>query len=184
MFFLLGFEHILSLSSFDHILFLLVLCGIYTFRQWRQLLILITAFTMGHCTSLVLAYYWAYSPPELLIEILIPCTIIITAVENLYVSHLNIVLRYAGTLVFGLIHGWGFSLYLNQILEKEEIVSALLAFNIGIEVAQIIVVATIVSMHALVSKYYNVERFWNKILSWIGIMCSLCIIAVRLFNAV
>lgn len=148
LYFNLGMQHIASLEGNDHILFLLALCVRYIIKDWKKLLILVTAFTIGHSITLALSVTNIFSIKSTLIEFLIPVTIIITAVSNLKVKNFNLKTKfpviYFLALFFGLIHGLGFSNYLKSLLGKSEnVVSELFAFNIGLEVGQLAIVAVL-----------------------------------------
>lgn len=152
----LGFEHILDPQGYDHILFILALCASYTIRQWKQLLFLVTAFTVGHCLTLLLSGLRIVSISPDLVEFLIPVTIGITALYNLFTkdaSHSGR-FRYAIALIFGLIHGLGFSNFFRALTEPgESIVVPLLSFNIGIELGQLIIVAAYFGILGVASIY-------------------------------
>ena len=79
----LGFEHIANLNGHDHILFLIVLCAVYQIKQWRNILILVTAFTIGHSITLFLVSFNFLSIPSKVIKLLIPITILVTALQNI-----------------------------------------------------------------------------------------------------
>ena len=139
----LGVGHIVDIEAMDHILFLLALAAIYRPRDWRDTLWVITAFTIGHSITLVLAVTGLVRIPSALVEFLIPITIVITAVENIIVRDRKQALwgrRYrplfAG--VFGLVHGAGFATYLNSLF-VDHVALPLFGFNVGIELGQIIV---------------------------------------------
>src|SRR5262249_54497358 len=142
-----GIHHITDLRGYDHILFVAALCLPYLLKDWRKVLILVTAFTIGHSLTLALSVYHKILVPTRWIEFLIPITILLTAAENLRVKNFDFKhsnLRYASALVFGLIHGMGFSNYLRSMMGKEEnILTQLLAFNIGLEVGQISIVLVV-----------------------------------------
>jgi hypothetical protein len=147
LYFVLGREHILDyVNGYDHILFVLALCAVYLIRDWKKILILVTAFTIGHSITLALATLQIISVKTELIEFLIPLTIFITAFSNLFkkeetIGQRNIQINYVFALFFGLIHGMGFSNYLRALLGKSHnLLSPLLAFNLGLELGQIIVV--------------------------------------------
>ena len=147
LYFVLGKDHILDYANgYDHILFVVALCALYLSGDWRKILILVTAFTIGHSITLALATLSIISVNTELIEFLIPLTIFITAFSNLFrkedlISYQIIQTNYIYALFFGLIHGMGFSNYLKAIIGKDNsIVSQLLAFNLGLEFGQIIVV--------------------------------------------
>lgn len=142
----LGFQHISDINGYDHILFLVALCAIYTARDWKKLLVLVTAFTIGHSITLALSTLDKVSVRTELIEFLIPVTILLTCIFNYFQrdtlrSKKPMQARYASALFFGLIHGLGFSSYLKSLLGRNEnIVLELLAFNIGLEIGQLIIV--------------------------------------------
>ena len=147
----LGFEHLLDLQGYDHILFLAVLCAAYSLKRWRELLVLVTAFTIGHSVSLAVATLRLVRVDTGLVEFLIPVTIVATAVTNLVGlkredpdEHRVAArpTRYALALVFGVVHGLGFSNFLRLALgEERSLLVPLLSFNIGLELAQIVVAA-------------------------------------------
>ncbi len=139
----LGFRHITDLAALDHMLFLLALAAIYRGRDWRDVLWVVTAFTVGHSVTLALAVTGALRLPTPLIEFLIPVTILVTGLENILVRRRERALLgggyrpvFAG--VFGLVHGAGFANYL-QSLFVGSIVVPLLGFNVGIELGQLVV---------------------------------------------
>lgn len=141
----LGFSHITDPNGLDHILFLVVLAAIYRLSDWKRLLVVVTAFTVGHSLTLALAVTELVTFPSSLIEFLIPVTIVATAVENLVVrdgsrSIWGHQYRPVFAAMFGLVHGAGFANYLNSLF-VEEIAVPLLAFNLGLEIGQIFVLA-------------------------------------------
>lgn len=141
----LGFHHIVNPAAFDHLLFLLALAAIYQGREWRNLLWVITAFTVGHSVTLALAVTGALTISTPLIEFLIPVTIVVTGTENLLVANragapLGGRYRPIFAGVFGLVHGAGFANYLTQLFTGS-IAVPLLGFNLGIELGQLMVLA-------------------------------------------
>lgn len=176
----LGFDHITDPRGYDHILFVVALCAVYTLRQWRQVLILITAFTVGHSITLALATLRLISYRTELIELLIPVTILITAVVNFFQQEPKTRQRFANrrptapgryglALAFGLIHGLGFSNYLRSLLGREaNLIKPLLAFNIGLEIGQLLIVAIV-----LLLTYLFVDRLRMSRLRWILIVSGL-----------
>lgn len=173
LYFGLGQEHILDYANgYDHILFVLALCAVYLVRDWKKILILVTAFTIGHSITLALATLQLVTVDPAFIEFLIPLTIFITAVSNLFKKEENlstgkVQINYVFALLFGLIHGLGFSNYLRAILGKNQsILSQLLAFNLGLEFGQIIVVAIFLALSFLVVDFLKVtRRDWKMVLS-------------------
>jgi hypothetical protein len=163
LYFQLGIQHILDLKGFDHILFVVALCAIYVTRDWKKILILVTAFTIGHSITLALATLKLVKVNSDWIEFLIPVTIAVTALSNIFSpkpsSGRGIQINYIFALFFGLIHGLGFSNYLRSLLGKEaSIFQPLLAFNIGLEVGQLVIVAIAVVISGLLVGIVGVNR--------------------------
>ncbi|GAB3662191.1 HupE/UreJ family protein [Echinicola sediminis] len=155
-YFNLGMEHILDLKGFDHILFVVALCAVYLLRDWKKILILVTAFTIGHSITLALATLKIFTLNSSLVEFLIPVTIAVTAFFNILrprpSNGSGIQANYFFALFFGLIHGLGFSNYLRSLLGKENSIwEPLLAFNLGLEVGQLVIVGvfTLISSIAI-----------------------------------
>ena len=165
----LGFKHIINISAYDHIVFVLALCAAYSFSELKKVLILITAFTIGHSISLALSTLEYVVIPADIIEFLIPVTILITAVSNLFPSHKGNRQKvvYAIALVFGLIHGMGFSNYLKQLLGSEvSIVKPLLSFNVGLEIGQILILSIYFLIFGISSKYLKLRfNSWKIFIS-------------------
>lgn len=181
----LGFEHLLDFQAYDHILFLAALCAVHSLERRRELLILITAFTVGHSVSLLLATLRMLRVDADLVEFLIPVTIVATAMANLAglrhralpearlptrpdaslgTAHRT---RYAVALVFGVIHGLGFSTFLRLALgEERSLLVPLLAFNIGLELAQIVVAGGVLMLALAATHGLQLsERAWNIVVS-------------------
>ncbi|MDO1444860.1 HupE/UreJ family protein [Rhodocytophaga aerolata] len=176
----LGFSHITDLNGYDHILFIVALCIIYQFREWKKVLILVTAFTVGHSITLALATLNMVRFRSDIIEFLIPVTIVLTAVGNLFnnpkttgrlTDEKTPKLRYGMALLFGLIHGLGFSNYLRSLLGKEaSIFQPLLAFNIGLEIGQLAIVFVVLCLAVVFQNILKVSRRdWILIVSGIVI---------------
>ena len=171
----LGFQHISDLAGYDHILFLLALCAVYSIDQWRRLFILVTAFTVGHSITLALSSFGWVVIPSHIIEFLIPVTILITAIRNVAVptsdqltdDQVNMIGYYLVALCFGFIHGMGFSNYFRALMmDSSSITIPLLGFNLGIEIGQLLVVSIIVIVASLVVKFAQVKhRDWNLFIS-------------------
>ena len=173
LFFGIGTEHILDWQNgYDHILFVVALCAVYVTSDWKQVLILVTAFTIGHSITLALATLRIVSFNTNLIEFLIPLTILVTAIANLFqkedrIYERNIHLNYLFASFFGLIHGLGFSNNLRDILgDAGNIASPLLAFNLGLEIGQIIIVGIFMALTFLAVDLTGVKRRdWKMIIS-------------------
>jgi len=171
LYFQLGIQHILDLKGFDHILFVVALCAIYVTRDWKKILILVTAFTIGHSITLALATLKLVKVNSDWIEFLIPVTIAVTAVSNIFSpkpsSGRGIPINYVFALFFGLIHGLGFSNYLRSLLGKEaSIFQPLLAFNLGLEAGQLVIVTITVVVAGLLVGIVGVNRKdWALVIS-------------------
>ena len=171
----LGFRHISDLAGYDHILFLLALCAVYSIDQWRRLVVLVTAFTVGHSITLALSSFGWVLIPSHIIEFLIPVTILITAIRNVAVTASdqladaqgNMTGNYLVALCFGFIHGMGFSNYFRALMmDSSSITIPLLGFNLGIEIGQLLVVSIIVIVASLVVNFAQVKhRDWNLFIS-------------------
>lgn len=156
----LGFRHIVDLAALDHLLFLLALAAPYRATDWRKLITVASAFTVGHSVTLALAVSGTVALPTALIEFLIPVTIVITALRN-------IVLRPAGRFYlepilaagFGLIHGAGFANYLTALFDGP-IGIPLLGFNLGIEAGQILILTAFVAAFEIGAAHRAPRRRW------------------------
>lgn len=161
-YFSLGWQHIVSWDALDHILFIIVLSAVYMLSDWKQVLILITAFTIGHSITLALSVFDIIRVPDKWVEFLIPCTIVITAVTNLFQKNFTykfIRLNYYLALFFGLIHGMGFANTIRFILSADQQIGVnLFAFNIGLEAGQIIIVSLILLVALVFVHYIKIKR--------------------------
>jgi hypothetical protein len=148
-YFKVGWTHILSWDATDHIYFITALAVVYTFFDWKKVLILVTAFTIGHAITLYLSALDLFRLDAAWVEFAIPCTIVLTALSNLLVKpaqSLSGVLQYALALGFGLIHGLGYANYIRMILARDQqLVWSLFSFNLGLETGQILVVLLVLS---------------------------------------
>lgn len=171
LYFQLGVQHILDIQGYDHILFVLALCAVFIPRDWRKVIILVTAFTIGHSVTLALATFKVVNVNSELIEFLIPVTIAITAFITLLnpkpLNGRGVPLNYFLALFFGLIHGLGFSNYLKSLLGKEaSIWQPLLAFNLGLELGQLVIVGIFLLLTSILVGLAGVKRReWTLIVS-------------------
>ena len=166
----LGWEHIISIDALDHQLFILALVAIFSFQDLKKVLILVTAFTLGHSFTLALSAFDIIRFPSNWVEFLIPCTIVFTALDNLIFSKNEdklIKLNYFLALIFGLIHGMGFANSVRMMLAKEQsIVIPLLGFNVGLEIGQIAVVIIILSIFYILSTFLKLKKkHWVMLVS-------------------
>ena len=190
----LGLHHILTLEAADHLLFLATLVLAYEFGKWRPLLILITAFTIGHSLTLALATFNLVQVNTRAVEALIPGTIMVTSLVNLLTWRQGrrandpplrdadrVWPRYAMALAFGLIHGLGFSSVLRGLLGTEDsIFVPLLAFNIGIELAQVVVIAALAIVGAILTWRVFDRRGYVLTASGITLGCATQMLFSRL----
>jgi hypothetical protein len=178
LYFQLGWSHIMSWESTDHLLFIMALTCMYSIKQWKNVLILITAFTVGHSLTLFLSVCdWVRFKSDI-VEFLIPITILITGISNIVVSNKEdrkINFNYLPPLFFGLIHGMGFANAIRFMIAKADSIGLpLVSFNIGIEAGQLIVVFLILIIFAFLHRTFGVkQKWWNIALS--SLACLLAI---------
>ena len=170
----LGVTHVLDWNAYDHVLFLIVLVTAYNFSNWKRVLVLVTLFTLGHTVSLLLASYNIVSVSTNMIEFLIPMTILIAALYNLYRTgkggrKSKLWLYYIITIFFGLIHGFGFASYFKMVNDDGSFLP-LLEFALGIELAQIIVVLIVMIVGFVCQALF---RFKKK--NWVLVVSSMVI---------
>lgn len=170
----LGFYHIVDFKAYDHMLFLLAISAIYTLKEWRQLLVLVTSFTIGHSITMALATFSIIKFDRSLIEFLVPVTILLTCLANFFKlngaapkQHPIWSFHNLLALTFGLIHGMGLSGFLKSILRRnEDTWQQLLAFNIGIELGQLLVVSALLLLGFLMMTLFRTKkRDWIMVLS-------------------
>lgn len=171
MWFSTGLEHILDVNGYDHILYIMVLCLGYEYKQWRKLLFLITAFTIGHSFTLACSVFQIIIVKQAIVEIFIPTTIIITASIKAYQAYYNRLskrdIEYLLALGFGFIHGMGFSYLLKSLLsQNDDIVFPLFAFNLGLEMGQIIVIGTMLLFSVFLFSFTKLkQKQWQLFIS-------------------
>lgn len=185
----LGFQHISDIQAYDHLLFIVTLCAIYRWSEWKKLLVLITAFTIGHSVTLALSAFSILSIPSDLVELLIPITILLTAVFNILPKNttqnkerFTWIFSYTLALCFGLIHGMGFASYFKGLFgEMSAVIQPLFAFNLGIELGQIMIVLLFLGIYYTLSKVFNIaHREWNLFVSGAGAGVAITLIINQL----
>ena len=186
----LGLRHILDLRAIDHLLYLSIMAIPFAWRDWRRVVVLVTGFTLGHSLTLAFAALGVVRVNAALVEVLIPVTILITAVlvawRNRRAGSGSTPVRlglatYILPLGFGLIHGLGFATYLQSLLGAEEsILWPLLWFNVGLESAQLLIVAAVLSVTSLVAGRLVDRRVWQLAVGSLTIAWSAKMIAERL----
>lgn len=181
----LGWEHIMSWDALDHLLFIAALAAIYLLKDWKQVLILVTAFTIGHSLTLALSVMDVFRFPANWVEFLIPCTIVVTAISNLFQKQFtakSIRINYFLALFFGLIHGMGFANSIRFMLAQDQSFGwGLFGFNLGLEAGQIVVVTTLLLVtQALITGFKFNRREWVIFLSGAIFSLSLQMVLTRL----
>lgn len=185
----LGLTHILDVQGYDHILFIVALVAAYTLSDARRLLWLVTAFTVGHSITLALATLGLVTVDSRLVEVLIPLTIVATALFTIWQerqpagpyeaeSKRSAYMRYVLAAGFGLIHGLGFSSFLRAALGGEEsLVVPLLGFNVGLELGQIVILLGILLVGLAVTKLAGLtDRAWTLVLSGVALGGALTLV--------
>ena len=172
-YFNIGLHHVLDINAYDHVLFLIALVTPYAFKDWKRVLILVSLFTLGHTLSLLLSVYGIVIIKASLIEFLIPITILITALFNLFTAgktakNESITFIAFVALFFGTIHGLGFSNYFKALLpgKASDKLLPILEFALGIEVAQIIVILAVLIVSYIVQTFFRFsKRDWTLVVS-------------------
>lgn len=173
-FFISGWEHIVDINAYDHLLFVMTLCAAFKLMQWKQILVIITAFTIGHSGTLILSALDIIPANSKLIDTLIPFTIVITAITNVMnydkqEKFSDTKIKYGIALVFGLIHGLAFASNFKFMLFSDSIIMPLFLFNIGIEVGQLFIVLIFMLLLWLYTKVIKGEHYkWNLFVSGAG----------------
>jgi hypothetical protein len=173
----LGFHHIADPTAFDHLLFIVTLCAVYEWREWKKILVLVTAFTIGHSLTLALSALDIFRLPSDLVEVLIPITILLTSLHNVWAKKAEggafsktVSTNYGIALFFGLIHGMGFANFFRSLMgDMGSIVQPLFAFNLGLEVGQLMIVAIFFTAYFILSRIFTIrQRDWNLYISGAG----------------
>lgn len=158
----LGWEHIISLDALDHQLFVLALIAVYSYSDWKKILVLVTAFTIGHSVTLALSILDIVRVPAAWVEFLIPLTIVLTALGNILMKNKKqsqSKLNYYLALFFGLIHGMGFANTARVMIAKSQSIALpLLGFNVGLEVGQIAIVFGILILLFILLNLFKVNK--------------------------
>ncbi|MEC3875752.1 HupE/UreJ family protein [Chryseobacterium salviniae] len=158
----LGWEHIISLDALDHQLFVLALIAVYSFNDLKKILILITAFTIGHSITLALSTFDIIRINSAWVEFLIPLTIVLTSLNNIFFRNKKKPQNNANyylALIFGLIHGMGFANTARVMIAKSQSIAVpLLGFNIGLELGQIAIVFGILMVLFMLLKVFKVNQ--------------------------
>jgi len=173
IYFQIGLKHVLDIHSYDHVLFLIALSVPFSFNDWKRILLLVTVFTLGHTTALFLSVFGIIAVKVNVVELLIPITILITALYNLFTAgksskNGSVNLVFIITLFFGIIHGLGFSNYFKTILggSPSSKLLPMAEFALGIEAAQIVVVIVVLILSYIVQTVFRFsKRDWTLVMS-------------------
>ncbi len=176
-----GWEHIIGLDALDHQLFLLALMALYSWRDWKTVLILVTAFTVGHSLTLVLSVMDWIRADSKWVEFFIPLTIVVTAARNLFentAASQKLSRNYTMALFFGLIHGLGFANTIRMMLATDQQLGwGLLGFNLGLEAGQLIIVSVLLGITFLITEKMKVPTtLYAKLVSYLalGVAVNIC----------
>jgi hypothetical protein len=165
LFFEWGWGHIISRDALDHLLFIAALAVVFQLDRWKEVLVLVTAFTIGHFITLWLSVTGAVELPAEVVESVIPMTIVITAAVNMLrlSERFSIQIHYILALAFGLIHGLGYANTLRfSLTDGQSIGWALLGFNIGLELGQLLVVALMLTAGAAITRIGIKKLWWEQ----------------------
>lgn len=171
-----GMNHVLNINAYDHVLFLIVLTIPYLFKDWKRVLILVTVFTLGHTLSLILAAYGRVSISDAYVEFLIPVTILVVALFNVFTAGKGaqkekIGILFISTLFFGLIHGLGFAREFRMFVgNSDSKLVPLIEFALGIEIAQVIIVFIVLFLGYI---FQTIFRFSKR--DWIMVISSIVV---------
>lgn len=181
LWFKIGVEHILDVKGYDHILFVSLLVVTFPFKNWKKLLVLITAFTLGHSVSLALSVTNIIHAKTELVEFLIGLSILFTAIYHLFtINKLDGKNRFSLYLIatcFGLIHGLGFSFLLKSLLGNAQgVILPLLYFNMGLEFGQIIIVIIVLGISLLLATLFK----WPFKIYKLVLVCTIGLISLKI----
>ncbi|WP_100610292.1 HupE/UreJ family protein [Confluentibacter lentus] len=167
-----GINHVLDINAYDHVLFLIALTVPYVFKDWKRVFLLVTMFTLGHTLTLVLAVYNLINVKAALVELLIPITILIAAIFNVFTAGKGpqkgkVGVLFLSALFFGLIHGLGFAREFKILLsDTDSKLILLIEFALGIEIAQVIIVFIVLFLGYLVQTLFRFsKRDWAMVIS-------------------
>lgn len=167
-----GINHVLDINAYDHVLFLVALTVPYLFKDWKRVLLLVSTFTLGHTLSLVLAAYGVVKVDMKIVEFLIPVTIFIVAIFNVFTAGKNaqkskVGVLFLSTLFFGLVHGLGFAREFHMMFgDSDNKLILLLEFALGIEFAQVIIVFIVLFLGFIGQTIFRFsKRDWVMVVS-------------------
>ena len=167
-----GFFHVLDINALDHILFFIAITIVFTIKEWKKALILVSIFTIAHTFTFALSSYGIVRVNEKWVEFLIPITILVPVINNSFSvlnGQKNQRANYFFTFLFGLVHGLGFSSYFRMLLDKNDsIFIPLLEFALGIELVQILIVSLVILLSTLVVRFFKIpKKYWVFFISFL-----------------
>jgi hypothetical protein len=161
-YFKIGWEHIINIQALDHIFFIAALAAVYMLKDWKQVLVLVTAFTLGHTITLVLSSLDLLEISSSWVEFLVPCTIVFTALSNLFLKNSSsraIRINYFLALFFGLIHGLAFANTLRMLIAQDQSFAwSMFSFSVGLESGQILIVFIVLILAEFSVRVWKVTR--------------------------
>ena len=164
-YFQLAWQHVLDINNYNHVVFLIALAVPYAFKDWKRVLLLVTIFTIGQTLGLLLSLFGIIMIKSVLVDFLIPITILITAIFNLFTvgkSYKGNGINLIGiiTLFFGLIHGLEFSIFFKSITKGglSDKMKPLLEFALGIEASQILIVFIVLIVSYIVQTFFRFSK--------------------------
>lgn len=185
-YFKIGWTHILSWDATDHLYFIAALAIVYSLLDWKKVLVLVTAFTIGHAITLYLSALDVFRFSTEWVEFAIPCTIVVTAASNLVMRaelKSKSFIQYVFALGFGLVHGMGYANYIRMMLARDQqLIWSLFSFNVGLEMGQLLVVLIVLSLQWLLTKYNVVNHRRLTLLVSVYVMVVSIMLAVERFQ--
>lgn len=181
-----GISHIINWEAYDHVLFLFALCSIYTWKQWKKMLMLITAFTIGHSLTLALSVFQVLTLNMAFVEFLIALTIVVTCLYNIRFNKADEENKnntsFWMAACFGLIHGLGFASVLKEMLFDDHILLPLFSFNVGLEVGQLFIVIILFSLMHFFRMAFHLKQYALNLFISAGIAIIACVVAINRFT--
>ena len=167
----LGYRHILDLYGIEHMLFIIALMAIYLLRDWKRVLFVFLFYVIGHSISLNLAVFRIFRPDPEIISSLVPVTIFIAAAGNLFKGEKSSFAprptKFFLAAIFGLIQGFGLAYYFTGIIStNRRMTIPLIAYNIGIELAYLLVIFIYLMISWIFVNNFGVsKRVWYLVIS-------------------
>ncbi|MDB9824029.1 HupE/UreJ family protein [Flavobacteriaceae bacterium] len=180
-YFSLGFQHVTDFNGLDHFYFIIALALPFGFKQAQKLLWWVTLFTLGHSLSLIGNYYASVAFSAYWIELLIPVTIALSCLPIL-VQQTPKTNGYASglTLLFGIIHGFGFGRFFSMMVAPEDAGTSLFSFALGLEAAQIAIVLCVLLLNFIIAMTTKWLRLWRTLIGIVIFLLAVIMIVERI----